>query len=274
MAKAGAVQLRQFGSTGLQVSPLGLGTVKLGRNKGLKHPPFELPDDRTAEQLLGLASDLGINLVDTAPAYGTSEERLGKLLLGQRNRWVICTKVGEEFDSRTAMSRYDFSAEHVRFSIERSLGRLRTDFLDLVLVHSNGTDEGHAFAEALDALGDLKAQGKLRAFGISSKTMAGGLLAVERTDCAMITVNPFDAEGKTVSAAARQAGKGILVKKPLAAGALAASAAPPVGETLGLIFSQPGVTSVVIGTIDPQHVRNNASACERAISALASGPAL
>ena len=85
---------RPLGSTGLRVSPLGLGTVKLGRNTGVKYPnQFALPSDGQARELLALARDLGINLIDTAPAYGTSETRLGPLLQGQRQDWVVCTKV-------------------------------------------------------------------------------------------------------------------------------------------------------------------------------------
>ena len=84
------------------------------------------------------ARDLGINLIDTAPAYGRSEERLGPLLRGQRQDWVIVSKVGEEFAD--GLSRHDFSAAHTRMSVERSLQRLETDFIDLVLVHSDGND--------------------------------------------------------------------------------------------------------------------------------------
>ena len=68
------MELRPLGATGLQVSPLGLGTVKFGRNQGVKYPQaFNLPSDREALALLELAWDLGINLLDTAPAYGESE---------------------------------------------------------------------------------------------------------------------------------------------------------------------------------------------------------
>ncbi|HEU6454768.1 MAG TPA: aldo/keto reductase, partial [Roseateles sp.] len=89
---------RPLGSTGLTVSPLGLGTVKLGRDQGVKYPNgFQIPDDDAARMLLRQARELGINLIDTAPAYGRSEERLGPLLRGQRQDWVIVSKVGEEF---------------------------------------------------------------------------------------------------------------------------------------------------------------------------------
>ena len=130
---------RKLGHTGIQVSCLGLGTVKFGRNQEVKYPNgFALPTDQAVSTLLDQAKQLGINLLDTAPAYGSSEQRLGRLL---RNRpdWVICTKVGEEFHN--AQSYFDFTATHVRRSIERSLRNLATDYLDLVLIHSDGNDE-------------------------------------------------------------------------------------------------------------------------------------
>ncbi len=84
------MELRDLGGTGIRVSSLGLGTVKFGRNEQVKYPrAFQLPDDRQIRALLELAIDLGINLLDTAPAYGSSMERLGKLLPGPRERWVI-----------------------------------------------------------------------------------------------------------------------------------------------------------------------------------------
>ena len=86
------------------MSVLGLGTVKLGRNAGLKYPaPFELPSDAEAMALLDACAEVGVNLLDTAPAYGSSEERLGAMLRerGDRDDWVISTKVGESFDPDT-----------------------------------------------------------------------------------------------------------------------------------------------------------------------------
>ena len=82
------MDLRTLGKTGLKISPLGLGTVKFGRNQGVKYPGgFEIPEEGDLASLVALAKDLGINLLDTAPAYGTSEERLGRLLKGQRQDW-------------------------------------------------------------------------------------------------------------------------------------------------------------------------------------------
>ena len=98
---------RPLGNTGIKVSPLGLGTVKIGRDQGLKYPNrFQLPHDHEILALFEEARTLGINFIDTAPAYGTSEEKIGRLL-PDRQDWVIGTKVGEEFSS--GKSHFDFS---------------------------------------------------------------------------------------------------------------------------------------------------------------------
>lgn len=262
--------VRQLGDTGMELSILGLGTVKLGRNQGVKYPArFDIPGDRQAANLLALATDLGINLLDTAPAYGTSEERLGRLLRGQRERWLICTKTGEEFiDGESA---FNFSPEHTRMSIERSLQRLCTDRLDIVLVHSDGNDEDIIYhSGALDTLADLKKEGKIRAFGMSTKTLAGGLLAADRCDCVMVTWNlPYNEEVPVIDYCHQQ-GKGILVKKALASGHVAAEGSgDPVRQSFEMIFAHPGVTSAIIGTINPDHLRANAETAIQVTTSLA-----
>jgi aryl-alcohol dehydrogenase-like predicted oxidoreductase len=156
------MQINRLGKTDIDVSLVGLGTVKLGRQQGVKYPhAFTLPSDAEILHLLDCAAELGINLLDTAPAYGTSEERLGALLHGQRHRWILSTKAGEEFDGTN--SHYDFSSQAITASVERSLQRLRTDYLDIVLIHSNGEDvriieEDHVFS----TLAALKKAGKIR----------------------------------------------------------------------------------------------------------------
>ena len=90
---------RLLGSTGIKISALGLGTVKLGRDQEVKYPNgFVIPNDDEVRSLLELSKELGINFIDTAPAYGNSEERLGQLMANP-NDWVIMTKVGEIFEN-------------------------------------------------------------------------------------------------------------------------------------------------------------------------------
>lgn len=250
---------RPLGDTGLIVSPLGLGTVKLGRDQGVKYPNgFTIPDDAAARALLDQARALGINLIDTAPAYGISEQRLGPLLRGQREDWVIVSKVGEEFDD--GQSRFDFSPQHTRLSVERSLRRLETDRIDLVLVHSDGNDVAILRDSGVyETLAQLKREGKIRAFGLSGKTVEGGLLALEHGDCAMVTYNLAERAERPVLDHAATHGKGILIKKALASGHAVLAGEDPVRASFELVFGHPGVTAAIVGTINPQHLAANAA---------------
>jgi len=254
------MELRELGRTGLRVSPIGLGTTKLGRTQAVKYPgPFELPSDERIGELLETARGFGVNLIDTAPAYGTSEERLGALLTN-RSDWVIVTKAGEDFvDGR---SHFDFSPAAVTRSVERSLERLRTDWLDVVLLHSSGDDLAILRdSGAVDALRRLREAGVIRAWGASTKTVEGGLLAVERCEVVMVALDREDRSQLPVVEAARESGVGVLVKKPLASG----HDADP-GEALVQAVAVPGVSGVIVGTVDVEHWKDNCSAVERALA--------
>ncbi len=243
----------------MTVSRIGLGTVKFGRNQGVKYPhPFSLPTDHAIQELLSRAQELGINLLDTAPAYGTSEERLGKLLTGKRSDWVLCTKVGEEFID--GQSHFDFSATAIQKSIERSLKRLKTDYLDIVLVHSNGDDvdliENKLVFETLES---FKKKGLIRAFGMSTKTIEGGMLAVDHSDIVMVTYNFLHTEERPVIAYAHEKQKGVFIKKAFASGHLEKiSAEDPIQAAMRFVFAEEGVSSVIVGTLNKTHLEQNA----------------
>ncbi len=252
------MQRRRLGLTTIEVSVLGLGTVKFGRQKGVGYPaPFDLPSDKEMADLLAFAQAQGVNLLDTAPAYGLSEERLGKCLATSRHEWVISTKVGEEFVD--GKSQFDFSAAAMRDSIDRSLQRLRTDYLDIVLVHSNG-DDCHLIQEetVFTTLDALKTAGKIRAFGMSTKTIEGGLLTLDVADVAMVTFNPHYLDERAVIAHAHQHQKGIFIKKALASGHF--SHLGSAADALRFAVNEPGVTSVIVGTINRQHLQENLQA--------------
>jgi len=257
--------MRALGSTGLAVSALGLGTVKLGRDQGVNYAAgFQLPDERSAAALLKLARDLGINLIDTAPAYGLSEERLGGLLAGQRGDWLICSKVGEEFEG--GRSRFDFSPEYTRRSLENSLRRLRTEVIDIVLVHSDG-DDLRIIEElgTLQALEQCKREGLIRAFGMSTKTVAGGLAAAAASDVVMLTYNLERREELPVLDACASLNKGALIKKVLAGGHLAGGYGDPVQASMDLVFAHPGTSAAVVGTITADHLHADVEAARRAL---------
>lgn len=273
------MDMRPLGGTGVRVSVLGLGTVKVGRTRGLKYPagqlPPELPSDQQVADLLRTAHELGVNLLDTAPAYGTSEERLGQTLAANRwfaqpeqsfadarAEWVVCTKVGEEFDEGRGESTYDFTPAYVRASVERSLRRLKVEQLDIVLLHSDGRDE-YVVREsgALDELGKMRGEGKVRVIGASTKSLEGGLAAVQRLaeiggpSAVMATYNPDYAGERPVIDAAARAGIGVLVKKGLASGH-----ARDAGASIRFVLAHPGVSSLVIGTTNPGNLEQNVRA--------------
>lgn len=250
---------RQIATTGCSVSAFGLGTVKFGRNSDLKYPnSFALPDNRTIADLLAIARDHGVNLLDTAPSYGSSEERLGALLNSQRHHWVISTKVGETWSEKG--SQYDFTGSAVEASITTSLKRLATDYLDIVLVHSDGSDE--KIINELDTLATLeklKSKGIIRCFGISTKTITGGMLAIERCDLAMVAYNLTQQSEKPVLDYAVELNKGIFIKKALDSGNKPRHLDSKVWlqDALQFVLNHPAVTSVIMGTINPQHLKEN-----------------
>jgi aryl-alcohol dehydrogenase-like predicted oxidoreductase len=248
--------MRALPGTGLNVSSLGLGTVKIGRNEQVKYPgAFAIPDDAAVGELLAQARELGINLLDTAPAYGTSEERLGQLLANRKD-WVIVTKTGEEFSNGT--SHFDFSAAHTRMSIERSLRRLRTDYLDVVLIHSDGNDDAILEqGECASTLQDCKRQGLIRAIGMSTKTVTGALRAVRELDVVMLTYNLQQRTDEPAIRLAHELGKGVFIKKGLMSGHVQQAGRDLVRESLALVLREPGVHSLIAGTINPEHLAMN-----------------
>ena len=251
--------LRPLGNTGLQVSALGLGTVKFGRNTGVKYPTaFELPDDMAIRNLLAVARELQINVLDTAPAYGSSELRIGQLL-SNRHDWVLVTKVGEEFDG--THSQFDFSANHTRFSIERSLQRLRTDYLDVVLIHSDGNDEAILQnSDCVQTLRECQQRGLIRAIGMSAKTGAGGVLAAQLLDAVMVTCNLQQQDHEAMQRA-HELNKGVLVKKGLMSGHVQTSATGAaqdlVRDSMNAVLGNTAVHSMIVGTLNTAHLRHN-----------------
>lgn len=252
---------RSLGNTNIEVSCLGLGTVKFGRNQNVKYPEsFDLPNDKEISDLIKKAEELGFNLLDTAPAYGSSEQRIGELFQKKkisRHDWVISTKVGEQFEN--GKSNFDFSATTTELSIKRSLKRLKTDYLDIVLIHSNGFDEEILDeTDCLPTLQKLKKEGIIRAIGVSTKTPDGAIRAAEITDIIMVTLSPDMQAELTAIESANKINTGVLIKKVFNSGHAALKA-----KNLQYALETRGVSSVVIGTLSLDHLQKNASVAER-----------
>ena len=165
------MELRDFGHTGLLVSPLGFGAMHIN-------------DHRTSEdeagQLLNAVLDLGVNLIDTARGYGLSEARIGRHLAHRRNDFVLSTKVGYLVDGVPDWT-YDCNVG----GVERALRVMKTDWLDIVHLHScplHILDQD----EVVRALDDCRSRGKLGVAAYSgdnaelSRAIADDLALVEK----------------------------------------------------------------------------------------------
>ena len=152
------MEIRRLGSSGIEVSAFGLGTMMFGA--------WGNPDRDQCRRMLDMALDAGITLVDTADIYdfGVSEDMLGEFLAGRRDRVVLATKFGMPMDEdplhRGGSSRW------VREAVTDSLRRLRTDRIDLYQMHRPDPDV--SFEETLGALDELVREGLVGAVGTSN----------------------------------------------------------------------------------------------------------
>ena len=250
------MELRALGKTGLQVSLIGFGAFKIGRNKGTKYSAeYELPDRRDVFTLIDRLIDMGINVIDTAPAYGVSEELIGAALArnGARSRITLCTKVGETFDA--SGSTYAYDRESVNRSIDRSLTRLGTDCLDVVSVHSNGDDlKIIDRTDVLETLERRRECGDLRHIGFSGKTSEGHQRALAHEsdiEVLMVELNPELTDQLEVVREAHRRSVGVLIKKGLGSGRVAPARALP------WLADLPEVSSIVIGTLSHSNMARN-----------------
>lgn len=183
VATATAVKQRQLGRTGMTVSEIGFGTWGLGGTS------YGAVDDALSRETLCCAYDAGVTFYDTSDVYGNghSEEVLGEALHKVRDRIVIATKVGL-LPHTTFEMPCDFSDAHITRSVEGSLRRLRTDYIDLYQLHSP-TLEMLQRPGLVTLLQRLKQSGKIRAYGVSVRSPADGLIALRHFDFETIQVN-------------------------------------------------------------------------------------
>ncbi|MEH7222851.1 aldo/keto reductase [Bacillus sp. JJ1566] len=147
---------RRIGSSDLFVSNIGLGCMSIGT------------DENKALQLIDAALDLGINYFDTADLYdqGLNEEFVGKALKSKRQDIILATKVGNRFEKGKEGWSWDPSKKYIKSAVKESLRRLQTDYIDLYQLHG-GTIEDH-IDETIEAFEELKEEGVIRYYGISS----------------------------------------------------------------------------------------------------------
>jgi len=155
------MQKRTLGNSTLEVSSLGLGCM------GLSHGYGPATDTRQAVSLIRAAVDRGVTFFDTAEVYGPylNEEVVGEALAPVRNQVVIATKFGFTFGDDNKQQILNSRPEHIRWAVEGSLKRLKTDVIDLLYQHR--VDPDVPIEDVAGTVKDLIAEGKVKHFGLS-----------------------------------------------------------------------------------------------------------
>ncbi|MFJ1259961.1 aldo/keto reductase [Cupriavidus sp. CuC1] len=225
---------RYLGRSALKVSPLCLGAMMFGGET----------DEVTSKRIIDKAFDQGINFIDTADVYhgGRSEEIVGRAIAERRDNWVVATKFG--YPTSQGPNEQGQSRKWIVQSVEASLKRLGTDYIDILYFHRALVDA--PLEEGVRAIGDLIRQGKIRYFGISNFrgwhiaeiVRLADQLGIGRPVASEPLYNLVDrtAEIEQLPAAAHY-GVGVVSYSPLARGVLtgkyAADAAPPADSRAG-----------------------------------------
>ncbi len=267
------MEKRQFGKTDMQVSVLGFGGAEIG---------FEGATVESVSELLNKALDAGLNVIDTASAYLVSEELIGQAVAGRRTDFYLFSKCG----ATDGFTKADWSKAGILSHIQRSLTALRTDYLDLIQLHSCSEAELRK-GEVIEALTEARQKGYARYIGYSGDGMAARY-AIEsgHFDALQTSVSIADQEAIDLTlplAAERQLG--VIAKRPIANAVWRRPTKPEnsyhhtywdriqvldydflkqdmntsVSIALRFTLSQPGVHTAIVGTTNPNRWQENAA---------------
>lgn len=278
------MELTDFGATGYRVSRLGFGMAEIGS--------YTLSDMAEAGRILGSALDAGINFLDTAECYGNSEELLGRTVSHRRDEFVLATKVGHTGPDDIGPL---WAAETARKTIDRSLIRLRTDYVDLLQVHAHGIEPAEA-GEVIEVALEARRAGKTRLVGYSQENEPAEW-AVESGlfDALQSSFNLVDQKARYgLFEKARARGMGIIAKRPIAnavwsrvlagdrgegetgrsaerlrrarvmveMGPLPGAPDDPIALALGFVYAHPDAHTSIVGTRSHAHMLDNIRATE------------
>jgi aryl-alcohol dehydrogenase-like predicted oxidoreductase len=299
------MNFKPLGTTGINCSVVGLGTAGIASVSGGI-------SQSAADRLIAVARDCGVNLIDTADSYaqGESEKRVGQAIHGERDKFIITTKAGFYFSPlgggllvlkplvkrvlkcfkpgkslvrsvRSFTTRQDFTPGYIRVRIEASLKRLKTDYLDIFLLHSPPPE---ALSDPLlfESLRAMQQAGKLRHFGVSATDPAVARRALEIPDLNVmqIPISPARRDFQTVLSRLQAENIGLILNLIFLSGqllpdrnagedpailrlkhnleTLAASRGASLNRLLiEYALGQPGVTSILTGTNNPEHLKQN-----------------
>ncbi len=268
------MEKRTLGRTGIEVTRLGLGLAEISR--------YEQRGEAGADaaRVLNLALDVGINFLDTAACYASTEALTGSAVSHRRDEFFLASKCGHAVETDAE----PWTAEVIAESVDRSLRRLRTDHLDVLQLHSCELDVLER-GEVIEAVLRAREQGKTRFIGYSGDNEAA-LWAVGSGvfDTLQTSFNLVDQSSRgELLGAARAAGMGIIVKRPVGNGAWGRASSPysyadeyfrraqimrdvgpvpgapeePILLALGFLFAHDEVDTAIVGTHNPAHLQAN-----------------
>jgi aryl-alcohol dehydrogenase-like predicted oxidoreductase len=284
--------MRTLGRTGLQVTQLGYGAMELR-----DAPRGPAIDEAQAEAVLQAVLDGGINYIDTSIDYGLSEERIGGYLGRRRSEYILASKCGCVVGPQPAVSAggrppHVFTRDNVIAGVEQSLQRLQTDYLDVVQFHISPSRSELEEHGALEALLDLRRQGKVRFVGMSG-TLPNLPEQIEMGvfDVFQIPYSALQSEHDALISQAAAAGAGTVIRGGAARGALAPDkhgvtpigmregqartawdaaglddlldGAPVTEFILRLTLSHPNLDTTIVGTANVDHLQANLSAARK-----------
>jgi len=275
---------RPLGRTGLSVTVLGFGAMDLGG------PPAaaEIPDAE-AVRVLNAVLDSGINFIDTAGCYGSSEARIGNAISSRRDEFVLATKCGC-LPGQGMGAKHTYDAANIRAGIEHSLRSMQTDRIDIAQFHGSLTRPEWEVEGALNELLKLKEEGKVRFIGISgilpnlSEQVDSGVF-----DVFQIPYSALQREHEDIIAKASAAGAGIIVRGGVARGAptdwnkryymLTGDEMSGRWEQarldelldgmsrmefmLRFVIAEPALDTTIVGTKNVDHLRDNVAAARK-----------
>lgn len=281
---------RMLGRTGLQISILGFGSLELrGIVGGIGRPI----DDRQAKTILNDVLDAGINYIDTSVDYGRAEEQIGKFISGRRDEFILASKCGCPPDisifTPEERTRYgvplprlhDYSRTNIINTLDQTLSRLKTDYLDVLQLHFSPSIEILQRENAVETLTLLKQEGKIRFIGCSSilpNVIDHINLGV--FDVLQIPYSKLQPEHEYALHLAAEAGIGTVIRGGVAKGlpnqghssedAWQLWEKANIDELIGdmtriefllrLTISNPDVHTTIIGTLNSQHLNTNIAA--------------
>jgi aryl-alcohol dehydrogenase-like predicted oxidoreductase len=274
----------KLGRTGLDVTTLGYGAMEVRGSRIWGGRPVR---DEDAETILNAVLDSGINFIDTANDYGRSEEYIGRYLSHRRDEYVLATKCGctvVHKDDETDDTPHVWTKENLFRGLHESLDRMRTDHVDLIQLH-NPDVESVETADLVAALQEMKEQGKVRWIGISAtnphlETYIGwGVF-----DSFQIPYSALEREHEDLIGAAADSGAGVIVRGGVARGEPGAGLGAEdkwavwnkagldellepgesrTGFLLRFTNSHPGLSTNIVGTNNPEHLKENVAAAAR-----------